>query len=124
MHAKTSQSVLTPCCRQTVIVDTGSHYTAFPCSDCAKCGEEYHTNLLFDYTKSQTFHKYSCNECERSTCRNNRCEFSQSYTEGSSWHAFQSRDKFWIGRDTNDEVNMQLKVRRSETWFSYINEQR
>ena len=26
--------------RQTVIVDTGSHYTAFPCIDCTKCGEE------------------------------------------------------------------------------------
>ena len=136
-----------------MIVDTGSHYTAFPCIECTKCGEEvrnaaasppswlallvcrnpyyyyyyyyylitlltpktgflsqYHTDLLFDWTKSESFHKNACGDCESGgSCSNSRCEFFQSYTEGSSWRAFQSRDLFWIGRDENDDVNTQLK---------------
>ena len=31
----------TPPQRKSVIVDTGSHYTAFPCAGCANCGEEH-----------------------------------------------------------------------------------
>jgi hypothetical protein len=32
--------------RQTVIVDTGSHFTAFPCTGCDGCGESYHTDKV------------------------------------------------------------------------------
>jgi hypothetical protein len=31
----------TPPQRKSVIVDTGSHYTAFPCAGCTNCGEEH-----------------------------------------------------------------------------------
>jgi len=64
--------------RQTVIVDTGSHYTAFPCTGCSNCGESYHTNYYFDPAKSQSFKKMACSDClTGGFCRNDRCEFSQ-----------------------------------------------
>ena len=99
----------TPPQRQSVIVDTGSHYTAFPCTGCNKCGDSYHTNLYFSPTASSTFEKMACHACEIGTCRSERCEFSQSYTEGSSWHAYSSTDVFWCGRDLNDDVNNEFK---------------
>lgn len=33
--------------RKTVIVDTGSHYTAFPCAGCQNCGGPHHTDPYF-----------------------------------------------------------------------------
>ena len=38
--------------RKTVIVDTGSHFTAFPCEGCRNCGSTYHTDPYFDPIKS------------------------------------------------------------------------
>jgi Xylanase inhibitor N-terminal len=84
--------------RKTLIVDTGSHYTAFPCTGCRNCGLQHHTDPYFNPQKSNTFHVLQCNECrEGVTCQDNRCIFSQSYTEGSSWEAYQVRDKFYCG---------------------------
>jgi len=93
----------TPPQRKSVIVDTGSHYTAFPCVGCNKCGEEYHTDKYFDPTKSSTFKELGCGQCQRGAyCSNKQCSFSQSYTEGSSWHAIQVVDKFYVGAIDND----------------------
>ncbi|GMH88691.1 hypothetical protein TL16_g11229 [Triparma laevis f. inornata] len=98
--------------RQTVIVDTGSHYTAFPCTGCTSCGEEYHTNKLYDVTQSSTFHKITCSECDPGGhCNKNQCEFSQSYTEGSSWKAYQAVDRFWVGRANHDQANKEFDYR-------------
>lgn len=96
--------------RKTVIVDTGSHYTAFPCVGCDNCGEEHHTDKLFDPSLSQTFRKLECPECkDNAMCSmmegqgqglppNDRaCIFRQSYTEGSSWTAYQAIDNFYCG---------------------------
>lgn len=77
----------TPPQRQSVIVDTGSHITAFPCIGCQDCGG--HTDPYYDYNNSST---YSIPKCS-----NHRCEISQSYVEGSSWRAFQIIDKFFLG---------------------------
>lgn len=64
--------------RQTLIVDTGSHYTAFPCVGCKNCGESFHTNNYFDPTKSTSFKQLGCTECDPGGhCSNSRCEFSQ-----------------------------------------------
>ena len=49
--------------RKTVIVDTGSHFTAFPCRGCENCGESSHTNRHFDPEASQTFRHVPCGEC-------------------------------------------------------------
>lgn len=44
--------------RKTVIVDTGSHFTAFPCQGCNNCGAVYHTDPYFDPLKSGTLSCY------------------------------------------------------------------
>jgi len=88
----------TPPQRKSAIVDTGSHYTAFPCAGCNNCGEQYHTDKYFDPDKSSTFHKLTCDECYTVGCdKYKQCYFSQGYSEGSSWRAYQARDKFFIG---------------------------
>jgi hypothetical protein len=77
----------TPAKRQSVIIDTGSHYTAFPCSGCIGCGA--HTDPYFDPSKSSTAVIEQCN--------GSPCLISQSYSEGSSWKAYKLTDKLWIG---------------------------
>ncbi|KAL7576318.1 hypothetical protein ACA910_018137 [Epithemia clementina (nom. ined.)] len=84
--------------RQTVIVDTGSGVTAFPCKGCSNCGvPKYHSDGLFDQDQSTTFRKLSCNECLRGSCSGNECRIHMSYQEGSSWSAFESEDQCYAG---------------------------
>ncbi len=96
-----------------MIVDTGSHHTAFPCKGCIDCGEDHHTDPYFDPDKSKTFTPLSCNECRyeakcapvgnefegRGVTQNlkNACMVAQSYTEGSSWAAYQAKDMLFCG---------------------------
>lgn len=92
----------TPPQRQTVIVDTGSSLTAFPCSGCQDCGAPtYHIDNYFDFAASSTFHKTGCGECQRGTCSNtggdDQCKISMSYQEGSSWYAFEAKDVTYVG---------------------------
>ena len=86
---------------QTLIVDTGSHYTAFPCQPCNNCGEGFHADSYFNPDASQSFHKLGCGHCtedlNKSCAAHGDCNFSQSYAEGSSWSAFQARDLFYCG---------------------------
>lgn len=87
--------------RQTVIVDTGSGVTAFPCNECDhNCGvPDYHIDDLFDETKSGTFTKLTCTECLRGDCdsSSDTCTFGMSYQEGSSWNAFEVSDLCYVG---------------------------
>ncbi|KAL7469558.1 hypothetical protein ACHAXS_011329 [Conticribra weissflogii] len=100
--------------RQTVIVDTGSSTTAFPCSECIDCGvdedtgDRYHIDPNFDETISTTFQQPACRpkwaahygreiRCTIGTCQfksdtNNYCEMIAMYAEGSSWVAKASSD--------------------------------
>jgi len=93
----------TPPQRQTVIVDTGSVFTAFPCSECEDCGSpEYHIDNSFQESMSSTFRANNCDDCQKSchnspTEDNDRCEVSQSYSEGSSWEAYKFVDTSYIG---------------------------
>ena len=95
----------TPPQRKSVIVDTGSHFTAFPCKGCLGCGEEHHTDTYFDPDASSTFRPLTCKatrngpkQCQGSTdCVGGKCILSQTYTEGSSWEAFQAVDKLFVG---------------------------
>ena len=93
--------------RKTVIVDTGSHYTAFPCSGCQSCGAPHHTDPYFRPEKSGTFHQLQCSECQDGVvCDDGKCKFTQAYTEGSSWEAVQVKDRFYCGgTDVLDSVN-------------------
>jgi len=103
--------------RKTLIVDTGSHHTAWPCKGCQDCGEDHHTDPYFDPDLSETFHVLQCHECryesrcetfqfsemegadvdEMATAPENACVVRQSYTEGSSWTAYQARDMVFCG---------------------------
>ena len=88
----------TPPQRQTVIVDTGSGVTAFPCTGCEQCGvPDYHIDALFDETASSTYHKLNCNECLKGSCRSNECSIGMSYAEGSSWSAHEVSDLCYAG---------------------------
>jgi hypothetical protein len=50
--------------RQTVIVDTGSGVTAFPCRGCKDCGApQYHIDGYFDDLASSSFEKVACDQC-------------------------------------------------------------
>lgn len=74
----------TPPQRQTVIVDTGSGVTAFPCASCNNCGESYHTDGYFVEADSSTFQKLDCNSpCFRGRCSGSGsteiCRISMSY---------------------------------------------
>ena len=88
----------TPPQRQTVIVDTGSGVTAFPCSGCHDCGvPKYHSDGLFEEDESSSFQVLSCSECLRGHCRDDTCAVSMSYAEGSSWAAFEALDNCYVG---------------------------
>ena len=88
----------TPPQRQTVIVDTGSGVTAFPCSGCQECGvPKYHSDGLFTESSSSTFEALDCNSCLRGRCRDTECRISMSYQEGSSWTAYEALDNCYVG---------------------------
>ena len=54
----------TPAQRVSVIIDTGSHFTAFPCAGCKNCGS--HTDPPWDGDKSTTSHIVTCDKCHGS----------------------------------------------------------
>ncbi|CAN0410289.1 unnamed protein product, partial [Ectocarpus sp. 13 AM-2016] len=54
----------TPPQRVSVIIDTGSHFTAFPCSECENCGS--HTDPHWDQSKSTSSHIVTCEDCHGS----------------------------------------------------------
>ena len=88
----------TPPQRQTVIVDTGSGVTAFPCQGCNDCGvPKYHADALFAQDESSTFQTLDCSTCYRGHCSGNVCSISMSYQEGSSWGAFEALDNCYVG---------------------------
>lgn len=90
----------TPPQKQSVIIDTGSDYLAFPCSKCAqgKCGK--HDNPIMDLTKDKTFKPVKCGQqignfkCK--TCHKGQCSFSRFYMEGSGLKGYVYQDKISI----------------------------
>jgi hypothetical protein len=66
----------TPPQRQSLIVDTGSHYTAFPCVGCTKCGK--HTDPYWNIKNSTTAVVPKCTVGTKETT----CEIEQGYSEG------------------------------------------
>ena len=95
--------------RQTVIVDTGSGVTAFPCGSCSDCGvPKYHIDRLFKEEDSCSFRYAQCDKDEGIPCTTHRgvcstdkhCKISMSYAEGSRWDAYESIDKCYVGKLT------------------------
>mmetsp|Transcript_3990 Transcript_3990/g.11354 ORF Transcript_3990/g.11354 Transcript_3990/m.11354 type:complete len:768 (+) Transcript_3990:2661-4964(+) len=97
--------------RQTVIVDTGSAQTAFPCGGCEDCGSpKYHIDRLFEEGASSTFVSTGCGKCsQKATCNadKDRCEIEQYYSEGSSWEAYEAMDTCYVGGFHNAAVSLQ-----------------
>ena len=94
----------TPRQRQTVIVDTGSGVTGFPCHECVNCGaKDYHIDGVFDQSASSSFSTPSCNECMVGSCpdkgrhADDTCAFSRHYGDGSSFTAFEAIDDCYVG---------------------------
>ncbi|KAL3810350.1 hypothetical protein ACHAXA_003079 [Cyclostephanos tholiformis] len=94
--------------RQTVIVDTGSGVTAFPCEECDGCGDDYHTDNYYRHSESLTFRPVGCNECTRGYCasvaNSQKCRISMSYAEGSSWTAYEAVDLCYAGGPHHDAL--------------------
>ena len=110
----------TPPQRQTVIIDTGSSITAFPCSGCDHCGDnpadgtQYHTDGDFNIADSSTYHEQVCKAsnshlkgaagkgvpCDLGMCtfvsesgnKERQCRLAVSYAEGSTWSAVEGND--------------------------------
>lgn len=106
----------TPPQRQTVIIDTGSSVTAFPCSGCESCGVnpatgvQYHLDADFNKSGSSTYEESSCKAgvsgeagvpcplgmCTRleltDTTSPQICKLAVSYAEGSTWTAVEASD--------------------------------
>ncbi|KAG1711676.1 hypothetical protein DVH05_008922 [Phytophthora capsici] len=100
-----------PAQRASVILDTGSHLTALPCSTCNGCGT--HTDPLFDVSKSTTAKYLGCHDFDSCrSCENNRCMISQSYMEGSMWQAVVVDELVWVGgfSTPSDEMEGVLKT--------------
>lgn len=88
----------------TLLVDTGSEMTGFPCEGCLGCGDE-HTNAYFDPEKSSTYEEITCKECSGygAQCgRDDKCLVGVSYLEGSSWKGYEAKDMFSLAIDDND----------------------
>jgi hypothetical protein len=84
--------------RQTVIVDTGSGTTAFPCGGCHDCGvPKYHSDGLFMEDMSESFEALACHKCFEGDCRSGKCRLSRFYLEGSSWTAYEAQDHCYVG---------------------------
>eukprot|EP00980_Cylindrotheca_fusiformis_P003698 scaffold821_cov122-Cylindrotheca_fusiformis.AAC.2 len=89
--------------RQTVIVDTGSGVTAFPCSTCVHCGvPDHHIDALFQEDQSNTYQIVRCSgphDCtsHHSSCHKDHCVISQGYSEGSRYDAVEAIDRCYIG---------------------------
>lgn len=98
--------------RQTVIVDTGSGITAFPCSGCTDCGHDYHASEFFIESQSESFEKMNCDNCVAATCRNRGsgdneyCYLSVSYQEGSMWSAYEAKDRTYLGGPHDGSLKM------------------
>jgi hypothetical protein len=88
--------------RQTLIIDTGSDITAFPCDPCRDCGHDSHTDLEYNKDLSSTFHLSQCDACWLGTCQHDShsssyCSMQMAYAEGSSWVAYEAKDWVYLG---------------------------
>jgi hypothetical protein len=80
-----------PAQRQSLIVDTGGHYTAFPCSGCSNCGS--HTDEYWNPKNSTTVKISKCAGNTSTATDSSKCIITQSFVEGSGWKGYEVTDK-------------------------------
>ena len=104
--------------RQTVIVDTGSGVTAFPCEECNGCGDQYHTDTHYRHSSSNSFRPLECDACSRGYCTavgdSKKCRISMSYAEGSSWTAYEAVDLCYAGGPHHDALSVEGPMTNKE----------
>jgi hypothetical protein len=83
-----------PAQRQSLIVDTGGHYTAFPCSGCSNCGS--HTDEFWNPKNSTTVKISKCAGNTSIATDSSKCIITQSFVEGSGWKGYEVTDKVCI----------------------------
>lgn len=100
--------------RVSVIADTGSTICAFTCSGCQSCGQRLDAN--FDFSLSNSAEWTPCSKSCHS-CRQKRCAYHQSYTEGSSIEGFQFTDFISLGDEfqQNPMVKVHMGCHTKET---------
>eukprot|EP00435_Cladocopium_sp_Y103_P052513 s107_g16.t1 len=96
----------------SVIVDTGSHLLAFPCGGCEQCG--HHLEPAVDISKSSTAHWQHCNEVTRNEhcqcSQDNRCKYSETYSEGSAISGHWFKDQVRIGDSFQNNTPVEVKM--------------
>lgn len=99
----------------SVIVDTGSSQTAFPCSDCDNCGS--HMDPPFSPSASSSFRWVGCGESGCSSCLNNSCSYTAKYVEGSSIEGKYFKDVLQLGvsERENDKSVVRMGCHTKET---------
>eukprot|EP00977_Amphora_coffeiformis_P027180 scaffold34593_cov179-Amphora_coffeaeformis.AAC.18 len=96
-----------PPTRQTLIVDTGSRFSATACEGCRDCGVHASPYLP---RESSTRIPHQCNVKDPSDkvllgcrmadqCVRNACQIVQQYTEGSTWTAVEVNDIVALGEE-------------------------
>ncbi|CAK0837149.1 unnamed protein product [Prorocentrum cordatum] len=85
----------TPPQRASVILDTGSGVTAFPCARCSHCGE--HIDPAFNFSETSTARWVPCGADCHSSCKDEKCTYYQGYTEGSAIEGFWFEDMVSLG---------------------------
>jgi len=110
--------------RQTVIIDTGSSITGFPClPECDQnCGQGgYHLNPPYQPLQSTCFQAIACGDCQLTSniaCRSSsltaddeqlqqRCPIEVRYVEQSSWSGYECTDQVTAG--TPNEPSLSLR---------------
>jgi hypothetical protein len=96
----------TPPQKKSLIIDTGSHLTIFPCSGCTKCRN--HMYKVFNTKDSSTFQPinptknyfgWTCAHPEEM----HLCHFKQGYTEGSEYSGYYGIDNFLFESELNGD---------------------
>lgn len=110
----------TPPQRVSVIVDTGSGITAFPCRSCRHCGHHIDPNFDFDQSSSGNWINCGVKECT-GTCREGHCGYHQGYTEGSSISGWYFQDMVRLGDSIqrNPPVRTQMGCHQDENRLFY-----
>ena len=98
----------TPPQRQTLVVDTGSSITAFPCNDCAgtKCGVDHHTDSVFQQDQSSSYKPTLCKNpdgctvgfcIEEDVTDDTICTIQNMMDDESGWTAAEATDMVYLG---------------------------